>query len=350
MEFTSNPFNITFGEEPSSFIPRISEAEQIEDTFLSPSPESKIFVITGPRGTGKTVLLGRIKRSFEANDDWISIDLNPYGDMLEQLAAKLYDAGRLRHLFLKAEFSFSFKGFGFTLRGENPISNIESLLGRMFVYLKGKGKRVLITVDDVSNNENVRYFAHSFQSFLREGYDVYLLMTGLYENVENLENDKSLTFLVRAPKIYLEQLNMSSIARAYQKYLDVDEKTAVFLAKLSKGYAYGFQLLGNLLYKSDGRYGKDVLMQYDEALDNNVYSLIWKTLSAKDKEVLTVIAEGNENVSEILKATKMKNATLQVYKGRLRKAGLINASSRGKITLSLPRFKEFVLWQKAFEG
>ena len=56
-----NPFNITFGEEPKSFIPRDKEIIQITDAFDSENPESKVFVLAGPRGCGKTVLLSKIK-------------------------------------------------------------------------------------------------------------------------------------------------------------------------------------------------------------------------------------------------------------------------------------------------
>ena len=52
----SNPFNVTFGELPSSLIERKEEEQLVLRTFRDETPESKVYIITGPRGSGKTVL------------------------------------------------------------------------------------------------------------------------------------------------------------------------------------------------------------------------------------------------------------------------------------------------------
>lgn len=345
----NNPFNISFGEIPANFIPRETELKTITDSFESLNPESKIFVLTGPRGSGKTVFLSQAKNYFEEKSNWITVNLKPYGDMIEQLCASIYEKGKVKHLFLKVEFNFSFKGIGFSISGAEPISNAETLLEKMFKYLKGKKYKVLIVVDDISSNEYTKYFAHSYQNFIREGYDTFLLASGLYENISALENDKSLTFLIRAPKIYLERLSLSAIANSYIKLLQVDQKTAIKLSKFTMGFAYGYQLLGNLLYKNNKNFDDNLLSLFDLTLEDNVYSLIWHSLSKKDKEILIAIAEDKTEVNSIREATNITNSALQVYKNRLSKAGLIDSKTRGKITLALPRFKEYILMQKEFE-
>ena len=345
----NNPFNITFGEEPNNFIPRDAEINQIANSFDSENPDSKVYILTGPRGSGKTVLLSRIKAMYEAKENWITVNLNPYGDMIEQLCAEIYEKGKVKHLFLKAEFSFSFKGLGFSIHGETPVSNAETLSEKMLSYLKKKNVRVLVTIDDVAKNEQMKYFIHAYQNYIREKYNLFLLMSGLYENISDLENDKGLTFLVRAPKIYLEKLSQVAIANSYMRLLNVDRDTAVKLSKITMGYAYGFQLLGNLLYNNNTLLNDEVMEKYDITLESNVYSLIWKALSKKDKELLVLIAEGNTNVNEIINKAGIKNPTFQVYRNRLFKAGLVDVSIRGQITLSLPRFKEYVLLQKEFD-
>ncbi len=345
----NNPFNITFGEEPENFIPRITELNQITASFDSDYPETKVYILTGPRGSGKTVLLSHIKHIYEERNDWITVDLNPYGNMIEQLCAEIYEEGKIKRLFVKAEFNFSFKGVGFSIHGDTPVSNIETLSEKMLAYLKKKKTKVLITIDDVIKNENMRYFVHAYQSYIREKYDLYLLMTGLYGNISDLENDKGLTFLVRAPKIYLEKLSQIAIANSYQRLLGVNEKTSIQLSKITMGYAYGYQLLGNLLYKNDKNLSPELLETYDLTLDGNVYSLIWNNLSKKDKTLLIAVAEGHTEVNDILSYLGINNSTLQVYKTRLAKAGLIDIKSRGIITLSLPRLKEFILMKREFE-
>ena len=48
-------------------------------------------MITGVRGSGKTVMLTDISKHFKNEKDWIVIELNPDRDMLQGIAAKLYD-------------------------------------------------------------------------------------------------------------------------------------------------------------------------------------------------------------------------------------------------------------------
>lgn len=345
----NNPFNITFGELPENFIPRGTEVEQITNAFNSENPESKAFVITGPRGSGKTVLLTYLKALFDNKDNWITANLNPYGNMVEQLCAKIYDNGKIKHLFVKAEFNFSFNGIDFSIHGENPVSSADVLLEKMLAHLKKKGMRVLVTIDDVICNDNMKYFVHAYQSLIREKYDLFLLMSGLYENIADIENDKGLTFFIRAPKIHVEKLSLVAITNSYMRLLSVEEETAIKLSKLTNGYAYGFQLLGNLLYRNDLKLNDELMENFDSTLEANVFRLIWEKLSKKDKEVLVIIAEGNNEISKILEAGNITNSALQVYKKRLYQAGLLDISTRGKISFTLPRFKEYVLLRKEFD-
>lgn len=85
--------------------------------------------------------------------------------MLEQLASKLLDEGKIKKLFVKAEFNFSFQGLGMSLKGEIPISNVSNLLKKEIEYLKRKDIKVLITVDEILTNKYTKVFAHEFQSF-----------------------------------------------------------------------------------------------------------------------------------------------------------------------------------------
>ena len=72
--------------------------------------------------------------------------------------------------------------------------------------LKKNGKRVLIAIDEVTSTPCMREFVHSFQMFVRQDLPVFLIMTGLYQNIDLLQNEKGLTFLYRAPKITLSPL------------------------------------------------------------------------------------------------------------------------------------------------
>lgn len=123
-----NPFNITFGKEPNEIISRKSELEEIYNSLSLNLSNNEVFIISGIRGSGKTVAMTSISDFYKKQDKWIVIDLNSEYDLLEQLASKIINEGKLKKLFIKAEFNFSFNGFGLNLKGESPLTNISSLL------------------------------------------------------------------------------------------------------------------------------------------------------------------------------------------------------------------------------
>ncbi len=339
---SQNPFSTTFGIAPESAIDRPKEAKTLKEVF--PSKE-KAYIITGPRGAGKTAFLTKLSKEFK-EEGYLIADLNPFSPMEEQLAARLYNEGRVKKLFLQGEFSVSFHGFSFSLKGKEDISDVSALLSKMFRYLEKKNQFVIVTIDDVSPTQSLKNFIFSFQQFVREDYPVGLLMTGLYENVSELAHDKGLTFLLRTEKLFLSPLSLPSVALSYKKYLKTSEEEAAKLAKLCKGYAYAYQLLGSIVYEKG--LNEESLEEYDQKLGDNAYSLIWEQLSEKEKEILFALADG-QSQSALASSLHLSNGAIQVYKKRLHEKGVLDKSKRGQMDFLLPRFKEFIRWQKLFE-
>ena len=62
-----------------------------------------------------------------------------------------------------------------------------------------KGKKILIGIDEVSKSEEmIKIFASEYGRWLRAGYPVYFVCTGLYENIQELSNVKNLTFFQKS--------------------------------------------------------------------------------------------------------------------------------------------------------
>ena len=346
-----NPFNIAFGKEPLQLIERPAEFMRICEDFDNENPESNTYVITGVRGCGKTILLSSLRAHYRDEDGWIVVDLVPYKDMLELFAASLYQEGKFKKLFLKSEFSFSFHGLSVAIDGEQPVTNVINMLSLMLEHAKKKNKRVLITIDEVSASDEMKAFAHAFQLFLGKGYPVFLLMTGLPKNVVSLEGEKTLTFLLRAPKIRLSSLDKARIAEVYQESLGVDRDGSIQLARFTKGYAFAFQLLGSLLFKS-GKKTADaqIVREFDAIIRDRAYSMIYKEMSQKEREiVLCASASGQDTNEAIMRVLGMKKGTLSTYKMRLAEAGIIEPDGRGKIKWALPRFEEYLRYLAVFE-
>ena len=337
-----NPFTLTFGKEPAQMISRYSQTNEIIDVFRSEKPAQQIYMITGVRGSGKTVLMSHIANNFKKEKDWIVIELNSSGDLLKDLAAKLYSEKGLSGLFKADGIDLSFFGIGISIKKTDPITDLETAISRMLKKISEKKKRLLITIDEVSNTKEMRVFAGAFQIFIRQEYPLYLLMTGLYENVNSLQNEKNLTFLYRAPKVYLRALNIGSIARDYEKVLNLSKNEALEMANLTAGYPFAFQVLGYHSYENGGDYHSaiDATRQY---LDEYVYDKIWSELSENESNIVALISTENcYAVKEIKEKLDLKPNAFSVYRDRLIKKGVLNGDRRGYLTFELPFFGEYV--------
>ncbi len=337
-----NPFSLTFGKEPSQMISRFLPADEILSNFkASPSPQ-QIFMITGVRGSGKTVFMTTIAKKLAEEPGWIVLELNAAGELLLDLAAKLYNTKGMPKVFQAAGIDLSFWGIGVGLKKADPLTDLETAISRMLEKLKDKGKRLLITIDEVSNTRQMRIFASAFQIFVRQDHPLYLLMTGLYENISALQNEKQLTFLYRAPKIYLRSLNLSSIARTYQTHFPITENAAREMARLTLGYPFAFQVLGYFTFEQKGDY-ETSLPSVKEYLDEYVYEKLWSELSAKERRILTAMATEHAEEVKVLKETLgLKPNEFSVYRDRLIKRGILNGETRGRLAFSLPFFSDYV--------
>ena len=108
----SNPFSLSFGKEPVSYIARDYQSGEILESFDSDNPSYQVCMITGVRGAGKTVAMSAIANILAADSRWIIVNLNPERDLLRTLAAELSNRKELFELFRDAKINLSFLGFG----------------------------------------------------------------------------------------------------------------------------------------------------------------------------------------------------------------------------------------------
>lgn len=342
----TNPFTLGFGKTPHTFISRTSEIQNVIEDFNSDLPASQSYLITGVRGSGKTVTMTAIANSLKEVGEWIIINLNPNRPLLETLVAKLYDQPDLQPLFIKAKFNLSLFGLGASFEKVAPVSDIEVALEKMLNQVKEIGKKVLVTIDEVTKSENIKIFTSSFQLLIREDLPIFLLMTGLYENIHELQNDSTLTFLYRAPRINLEPLDMVSIKNRYKEIFKIPASKAKRMAELTNGYSFAFQTLGYLCWKNREFLEDEtaLLPAYDDYLQSYVYQKLWTELSPQDRKVLSILSDEKlTKVKELREQLGFSSSMMSVYRDRLKRKGLIDVSSYGYVSLTLPRLNRYIL-------
>lgn len=213
-----NPFTTTFSKAPENTYIATQQTNEILDNFSYDHPSESVYKITGVRGSGKTVILAKIEEELrsEWNQEkgWIVLDLNPARDMLGQIVAMLHKEGygkgdtKNRSLNISATVLGTGGGVGYSAEKEDPFFDIGVEIETMIQQAQENGKKILIGVDEVSKTSEMVMFASEYGRWLRANYPVYLVCTGLYENIQEVSNVKNLTFFRRATTIKTEPLNM----------------------------------------------------------------------------------------------------------------------------------------------
>lgn len=325
---TANPFTLSFGAKPKIYIKRTD----IEDKLISgiKSSPSTNFVITGVRASGKTVMLTVVSQYFDNQEDWLVIDLNPLDDLITNFETKLMDEAREKGICIKGDI------------------HSDGFIDVLFKEIQAQKKRILITIDETTNSRNIKNFLSFYKGLLEKEYPVALLLCGIYENVSFLEKRPP---LIHLKEILLPPLNIRSMAHAYQQTLDLSDEEALKSAKLTKGYAFAFQLLGYLMFaKNKKEIDKEVLSSYDQYLEDYSYAKIWFALSEVERKiVMSFQTNSSIPVSTILERAGMKKEYFSRYRDRLIKKGILVSPMRGKLMFNLPRFKEFIDVETAYD-
>lgn len=338
----NNPYSLAFGKEPGELLNRYPDNIDIIENFESDN-SNHVYMITGIRGSGKTVMMTSIAKHFKNDKSWIVLDLSPDIDLLSSFASELGNNKDIYKKLKLEKISVSLYGINIEIKNVPPITDAKIAVTRMLEIAKKENKKVLVTIDEVINNNSVKIFTSIFQILLREELPVYLLMTGLHENIRALQDEKTLTFLYRAPRIELQPINLGTIARNYRKTFEIDDISSREMASLTCGYPFAFQVLGYLTWEENGNY-KDTLDTYKEHLYDYVYDKLWNELSPKEQQIVIGISELKERSTEKIKEKlELKQNEFNPYRKRLLDKGILYSPNRAKLEFTLPFFDEFVL-------
>lgn len=348
MTVKTNPYMLMFGQEPKQIISREKQARDIINEFNAKEQSQQCYMVSGLRGTGKTVFVDLIRTELIKNKEWFSVELNSSTNILEDLASKLASKDLFTKWFKEAKINLSAFGLGVEISNVSPIYNIEIAIERMLETLKKRNKKLLIIIDEVTNTQSMREFAAAYQIFLRKKLPAYLLMTGLYENIKDLKDEKNLTFLYRTPNIILDPLSLVSISKNYITNLKVNKESAEEMARLTKGYSFAFQALGYETWNNDG-FNKEAIENYKNDLFEYSYSKMWSELSPTDRKVLYGLSKTKTGLyGDLLKQLEIDKNHLNPYRKRLLDKGLIYSPTRGQLNFTLPFFNEYAI--EAYEN
>ncbi|GAB3251430.1 ATP-binding protein [Arthrobacter pigmenti] len=367
---TANPFTPTFGVTPPLLVAREEElevfVEGLEDGIGSPG---RAMLITGTRGSGKTVLLNSIEDAARTRG-WLVVSGTTAVGVANELAttriAELlhqHDPGA--RTFPPTGGSAGAAGFTAGTQGayENqvplPTLNFRSGLERLADVADTRlGAGVLISLDEVHSSaiSDLREITQAVQHSFREGRQVALVAAGLPSSVNDLLSDDVTSFLRRAERFTLGPIPAAAVRSALADPITLAGRSiapaALELAvEGTRGYPFLIQLVGHRSWRVQPKKPEITFEHARVGIDGAIrragrmiHEPALQDLSDVDRSFLAAMAidEGPSQIADIAERMSVDLNYANQYRRRLLAAEMIVPSGRGRLSFTLPYLRDYL--------
>jgi len=356
----NNPFTPVFGSEP----PFLGGRERLINDVLkgldnAPGDPNRITIFTGPRGSGKTVLLSRIAAEAKGRG-WIGVEVSSTQGVLLDLMDQVEEqAGAFITKQPSSKITeLTAAGFG-VARKIMPEAQ-KSWRIRMEKYLDELADKeigLLFSIDEVTARyQELVYFISTFQFFIRAKRNVALIMAGLPGNVFQMFQLDSISFLRRAFRRTLDPIGLPEVRRVLRDTIEITGRRIEPIAlkkaaERTEGLPFLIQLIG---YHSFNQSNKKLITLSDvengiidakEDMESMILEATLNELSGVERQFLLFMAEDEREskVSDIADRMGVNAQYVGNYRSRLIAQGVIVPAGRGKLTFAMPMLKEMLL-------
>ena len=359
-----NPFKPTAGGEPPLLIGRervVRDFDKGLDNGVG--APGRIMLITGARGTGKTVMLTVLGDKARAHK-WDVIEETASDGLCERLVSELCSKDSLIDKLTFAP-SITIAGASVSL-GEaelSPKRMPETLRKAMSARLDALEKRdagLMISIDETqaASRADLIAIATAIQHQIREKRNVSIVFAGLPQMISDLFDDEVITFLRRARTNVLANVPIDEVKESFAQTFEdsgmsLDTSLVEKAAVATAGYPYMIQLVGYYLWDAADARESTVISKEDvnegirEArvdLDNAVCVPELHGLSKNDKAYLEAMAvsDGPSGTSEVAKRMGRSAKYAATYRKRLLDAYVIRQTDRGEVDFAVPFLREYL--------
>lgn len=359
-----NPFKPTAGGEPPLLIGRervVRDFDKGLDNGVG--APGRIMLITGARGTGKTVMLTVLGDKARAHK-WDVIEETASDGLCERLVSELCSKDSLIDKLTFAP-SITIAGASVSL-GEaelSPKRMPETLRKAMSARLDALEKRdagLMISIDETqaASRADLIAIATAIQHQIREKRNVSIVFAGLPQMISDLFDDEVITFLRRARTNVLANVPIDEVKESFAQTFEdsgmsLDTSLVEKAAVATAGYPYMIQLVGYYIWDAADARESTVISKDDvnegirEArvdLDNAVCVPELHGLSKNDKAYLEAMAvsDGPSGTSEVAKRMGRSAKYAATYRKRLLDAYVIRQTDRGEVDFAVPFLREYL--------
>lgn len=359
-----NPFKPTAGGEPPLLIGRervVRDFDKGLDNGVG--APGRIMLITGARGTGKTVMLTVLGDKARAHK-WDVIEETASDGLCERLVSELCSKDSLIDKLTFAP-SITIAGASVSL-GEAelfPKRMPETLRKAMSARLDALEKRdagLMISIDETqaASRADLIAIATAIQHQIREKRNVSIVFAGLPQMISDLFDDEVIVFLRRARTNVLANVPIDEVKESFAQTFEdsgmsLDTSLVEKAAVATAGYPYMIQLVGYYIWDAADARESTVISKEDvdegirEArvdLDNAVCVPELHGLSKNDRAYLEAMAvsDGPSGTSEVAKRMGRSAKYAATYRKRLLDAYVIRQTDRGEVDFAVPFLREYL--------
>lgn len=358
-----NPFTPTFGTSPPLLVGRDSDLEDFrEGLWGGPGSPERATLVTGLRGTGKTVMLNAYEDVAGA-EGWVVISETATPHLVDRITHEHlprllseHDAqqtsSRLTGVSLPG-------GFGANREVTDlhvPRPGLRSRLTRLAEVLGERSSGVLITVDEVHRKgiADLREIGTTIQHAFRERLEVAFVGAGLPSAVTDLLSDEVSTFLRRADRRHLRTVSAQDVARGLSIPIrgagrDITPSALKIAVDGTRGYPFMIQLVGlhawrsaqddDVISDSHAQRGVD---QARRKVGQLVHASALADLSDVDRSFLAAMApdDGPARMGDIARRLGVDASYAGQYRLRLIAAEVIEPRGYGAVDFTLPGLRD----------
>jgi hypothetical protein len=364
-----NPFHPTFGVSPPLLVGRDSLIEAVAEAIDDgPGAPARATLYTGPRGSGKTVLLNAVEDQARTQG-WAVISETADPGFIERmthqhlpLLLRGLDPAAVRKRLSGLNIPLGPLGSAGadwnTVETHVVQAGLRNQIELLTDLLAADGLGLLITLDEVHHQQidELRQFGTTVQHAFREERELMFVGAGLSSAVSDLLNDKVLTFLRRADRHHLGSVSRAEVARAIREPVGgtgrtIGDEALTVMVEGTGGYPFLIQLVGHRTWRlhpgtteiivNDAREGVAEALR---RLGSLVYEPALADASDVDKTFLLAMAkdDGPSKMADIQQRLGVNESYASQYRLRLIAAELIEPKKRGYVDFALPYLREYL--------
>lgn len=354
-----NPFKPTAGAEPPVLIGR----DKVIDDFSDGLDEgvgapARLMRITGPRGSGKTVLLTELG-DIARKRGWTVVDETAGENLCSNMVAAL--ARDSSGASISADFDMGVVKVHAGAKKEEG-SSLREALKKATEKLGGNPVGLLVTVDEVQDakESDMRDLAAAVQHLIREKRNIAFVFAGITTGVMDLVSGQALTFLRRAKAEELDSIPLDEVSCALRSTIEksgmsIKDEALAKATEATAGYAYLIQLVGYHVWRMGKRHAQqskeidvgDVEFGVKEAMrdfNTTVHEPALAGLPLHAMEYVIAMSQdaGVSRTSAVAERIGVAPSSLTSYRRLLINRQIVESAARGFVAFSIPYMREYV--------